>query len=471
MMTANTRRVCPVLLVPVVALGFAVALAPTAACGQGCLAGTAADEFTAASIGLTREWILQLPGVAPGWHLEEVVVGDGLVVAQVNDGTTHAIASAPFQDGTTAVGSPRPGSWLWSRRTSDVGGPVTPAGIGSEIVAVPATDGVTALERPTGRFRWHETFGQPPSAGVATVGDWVYVPTSGGTVNRFAVNPVRQNDQPTPTPADAKSGGGQSGDAGQPQRKPGDKKADKKGKKKQPQNLSPVAINDGGRGHVELTPLPLADGVLWCTTDGLLVTLQSSAPDWRRLDYSLVNPPAGAPVVRGSSVFAATTAGDLARIDLPRSLRRLELAWHATLPGPARTGPFVAGDTVVVSLGELGIIAYSAETGERLWQTCLTGTILAAGGNRIWVIDPVGRLSALDLATGEPRESVCLGPFTLPVVNTVSDRLLLATRGGTLVCLAPRGAEGTPTPAAPTGATAPAAPARGPSDPGATPRP
>jgi hypothetical protein len=60
------------------------------------------------------------------------------------------------------------------------------------------------------------------------------------------------------------------------------------------------------------------------------------------------------------------------------------------------------------------------------------------------------------------------------VVNIHSDRLLLASSSGMLVCLAPRGAEGTPTLAEAADsppATAPAAPARGPSDPAATPRP
>jgi hypothetical protein len=54
-------------------------------------------------------------------------------------------------------------------------------------------------------------------------------------------------------------------------------------------------------------------------------------------------------------------------------------------------------------------------------------------------------------------------------VNTHSDRLLLASPSGMLVSLAPR-ATGTPTPADPA-ATSPAAPARGPSGPAATPRP
>jgi outer membrane protein assembly factor BamB len=180
-------------------------------------------------------------------------------------------------------------------------------------------------------------------------------------------------------------------------------------------------------------------------------------------------------VVRDRSIFAATTAGDLARIDLPVKKTDLQLVWHTVLPGPAFSGPFLSGDTVVVSLGDLGIAAYSAETGVERWQTCLTGKILAVGGGRVWLIDELGKLSAFDLADGSPRERLCLGPFTLPVVNIHSDRLLLASSSGMLVSLAPR-ATGTPTPAeaadpADPAATSPVAPAREPSDPAATPRP
>jgi outer membrane protein assembly factor BamB len=447
-------------LILLVTLATAAA-APAQALGQACLAATAADEFTAGEAGLTREWILQLPYVASGYSLNQVVVGDGLVVAQTTDGTVHAVQAAPWGDGVPTAGAPRPGSLLWSQRVGSRGGPITRAGIGPDLVAIPNERGLTALERSTGQLRWHESFSQNVSGGVAVIGNWVYVANSAGAVNRFAVHPLRHPVEAAKTddkPATAKTA------------KKSAKKA--KAKRQRKENMEPVAIHAGGSNVVEITPIKLVDGVLWCTSDGLLVTLQPSELDWRRLEFSLENPPAGPPVARDRSIFATTTAGDLARIELPGGAKDLQLAWHTVLPGPAFSGPFLSGDTIVVSLGDLGIAAYSAETGTELWQTCLTGTILAIGGGRVWLIDELGKLSAFDLADGSPRERLCLGPFTLPVVNTHSDRLLLASPSGALVSLAPR-ATGTPTPAeaADAAATAPAAPARGPSDPAATPRP
>ena len=454
----HTRAYVSLLLLLAV---VAAAVAPTQAVGQSCLAGTAGDEFTADAAGLTREWILQLPYVASGYSLDQVVVGDGLVVAQTSDGTVHAVQAAPWDEGSPEADAPRPGSLLWSQRVGTGGGPIARAGIGTDLVVVPHDRGITGLERATGHLRWHEPFSELVSGGATVIGNWAYVPSSPGIVNRFAVTPLRQPVETTT--ADDKRAAAPTG-----------KKAAKKTKTKRQrkESLAPIAIHAGGNNHVEIAPIQLVDGVLWCASDGLLVTLQPGELDWRRLEFSLENPPAGSPVVRDRSIFAATTAGDLARIDLPVKKTDLQLVWHTVLPGPAFSGPFLSGDTVVVSLGDLGIAAYSAETGVERWQTCLTGKILAVGGGRVWLIDELGKLSAFDLADGSPRERLCLGPFTLPVVNIHSDRLLLASSSGMLVSLAPR-ATGTPTPAetADPAATSPVAPARGPSDPAATPRP
>jgi outer membrane protein assembly factor BamB len=92
----------------------------------------------------------------------------------------------------------------------------------------------------------------------------------------------------------------------------------------------------------------------------------------------------------------------------------------------------------VVSQGEAGISAYSAEDGSVLWHSHFPGRILAASTGRIWVLDRTGRLSSLDATDGTLRERVCLGGFSFPVLNTSTDRLVLATPGGLIVSLAPR---------------------------------
>lgn len=431
--------------VPFVVLAL-TAIAPSVVLAQGCLSGTLADEFTADRMGLVREWIIQLPSMAPGRKLETVSFGPGLVVAETGDGAVHAIQASPTSGVVPPPGVPFPGTLLWSQPVGRPGGKLEQAGIGSDLVVVSQDKDVYGLERSTGRQRWRETEKNLATAGAAAIGTWVYSPNGSG-MTRFAATPLRQPvDAPQPTPADASRKEGTS-----PQNaKAPTKKGKGKQAKKRTESLLPSDIDTGG--VVAYQPVSLEEGVLWCTTDGLLVTLQPTEVEWRRLEFTLENPPAGAPTVRGRSIFAATTNGDLARIDLPAKMTKraqLELVWHVVLSGPAESSAFVAGDTVVVSLGELGIAAYSAETGAPLWQTCFPGTILSVGGGRVWLVDRVGRLSSLDLADGMRRETLCLGPFTLPIVNLQDDRLLLASPSGMIVSLSPRTATPVVEPEAP----------------------
>jgi outer membrane protein assembly factor BamB len=415
---------------------------------SGCIAGTAADEFTADRVGLVREWIVQVPTATGADGVGHVVVGDGLVLVQSRDGHVHAIRAAAHAPGERPSGemfvppaesAAAPGSILWSRRLATLGGPLVPAAVGSDLVVVPSDGRITALERGNGQLRWERAVGGNLGAGPAIVGNWIYVPLAGGDMMRYPVNPIRQPPQPEVAEKPAKGG------------RPGAKKAKKR---RQDESLEPIKIDTVGR--VAFSPVPLADGVLWCTTDGILAAFQPAERAWNRYEFTLNNPPLGPPVVRDRSIFAATTNGDLARIELPASGRGLDLAWNVVLPTIPDAGPFVSGNTVVVSLGEEGLAAYAADTGAELWRTCLPGRILAVGGDRVWVLDRVGRLSGFDLADGIRRDVLCLGSFTEPVVNVRSDRLILASKCGALVSLAPKSARVAAPPEPPADAEKPA---------------
>lgn len=400
-------------------------------CGGGCgggLSGTPADEFVAERMGLVREWVAQIPFDSARADLEHVVVGDGLVVAQTGDGGVHAFAATPFA-ATTAPrpGAPALGSLLWSRTLGAADGPTTVAGIGPRLVTVARDLELFAVDRDTGAARWRQRLGRLPGGGAVEIGDWVYALQSGGGVRRLTFDPL----QPT---AD------ESAPVAVQRTKPGAKKAAKKAiadAKPTAESLRPRTFDSAG--PVERPVRALGKGVAWTTTGGVLVTMQPTELDWDRFEFALNSPAVDAPITRGDAVFAATAAADLARVDFVESgSRGLRTGWHVVLDAVPDAGPFLGGDTLVVSLGESGLAAFSAETGAALWRSPVAGRVLAVVGDRVWIIDRTGRLAGIDLATGERRERLCLGGFSFPVVNAESDRLILASPDGLLAVLAPR---------------------------------
>lgn len=408
------------------ALGLACAMAggvtpspgPSIARGDGCLCGTLADEFRAADAGLVREWIVQAPFDSAAYRLTGITVGDGLVLAQSGDGGLHAIrtagsGSAPARAGTVA----------WSTTVDAAAGHAWPATVGPRLVTVASELAIHALDRDSGILEWERRTGSLTAASAIQTGDWVYAPLSTNRLLRLPVNPL---------------GGPVAGTA------PPEKPAGNDPALTAPERIEPVSIDAGG--SLDQPPVPLRSGVLWSTANGL-AAVERSPLGWIRHDFPETNAVswnraaplalAGPLVVRGDSVFIAASDMGVARIDFNAPNRPgLRSVWTATLPDRAASAAFVSGDTVVVSLGPSGVVGLAAADGRERWRSGLVGTIVAVAAGRAWILDDVGRLTALDLATGSRLLSACVGCFTLPVVNTVSERLVLASPGGLVVSLA-----------------------------------
>ena len=93
---------------------------------------------------------------------------------------------------------------------------------------------------------------------------------------------------------------------------------------------------------------------------------------------------------------------------------------------------------VVVSLGPSGLAAFQASTGDLLWKSPHSGRPLAIIDGRVWCLDTTGFLSARDLASGRRVARLCLGCFTVPVIDPLGERLVLASPEGVVVSLAGR---------------------------------
>lgn len=397
-----------------------------AARAESVICGSVADEFSAEAAGLRREWIVQIPSGVGSWQVERVTVGGGLVVAQTGDGGVHAI-QAVREDG----GLPS-GTLLWSRQLGAGAGAAGAAGIGPQVVTVAHDLHISAIDRRTGTIAWEKRLGRLPGAAAVPSGDWVYAMVPNEGVLRLPVNPRR-------SAAAAPPAGGTKNAAG-------------KGKQAAAaptltESLEPKTINAGG--PTAFAPVPLADGIAWITDAGTLVALEPTKQGWLRHELPLGDAPAGQPVARGRTLVVTTGPvgaawpATLVRIELADPLAKdkprpgLAIAWRIPLPDHPEGSPIIAGDTIVVCLGQGGIAAVSATTGSLLWRSDIVGRLVAAGGGRVWCVDETGRLSGLDLASGIRRARLCMAGLTLPVVNTASDAVVLAAPGGLVMSSAP----------------------------------
>jgi hypothetical protein len=83
--------------------------------------------------------------------------------------------------------------------------------------------------------------------------------------------------------------------------------------------------------------------------------------------------------------------------------------------------------------------ALAAADGRWLWTHPRQMQLLTVTSGRLWCIDDMGRLATLDPADGRRLQQFCLTPFRVPVVNDTTNRLILASPGGIIASLAPRG--------------------------------
>jgi outer membrane protein assembly factor BamB len=403
--------------------------------GQSGLCGSPADELVAARVGLDREWVVQVPFDSAAWRLEHVVVGDRLVVAQAGDGTVAAIRA------DVRPGGARRGTVAWSQRVGGTG-PFEAPGIGEKTVVVARSRGVTALFVDTGRVAWNLRLAGIASAGGMSSAGNVFVPLDGSGVDRLPEDIWEEGKFEARTSETAPVG----------------------------ESASRFVIDS--KGEVDFSPTIFEDGVLWCSADGLIVAMVGVGDRARRLEFELGAPASGPPVVVGRDVYVATRAGDIARIasvsagltanaGVYRNAAGQDVkfsGWHTVLEAVPEGSPVVGGNTVVLSLGAWGIAGFNAANGDLRWQVPDVGLPVAITDARVWCLDATGFLVARDLMSGGRRERLCLGDFTIPVVNTKTERLVLASPKGLVTSLAPR-TVATASPVVPPPAPAPEAPA------------
>ncbi|MDZ4780284.1 MAG: PQQ-binding-like beta-propeller repeat protein [Planctomycetia bacterium] len=330
--------------------------------------------------GLERAWVAQADVAAGRSELADIQLDHGTLFVQSNVGILQAI------DAET-------GRTLWRAQVGNRSYPSVPPGIGEEFIGVANGATLYLLNRKDGRIRWETPLKGSPSAGVSMGPNRVYVPTIRGRVESYATKELQDGRTSI-----ARAGQGQQflGVSGIPQTAA---------------LLTPKAIAVGtATGSVYGFAPDVAGPRFTVDTYGEIVA---------DLAYYNGNVIAAS---RDNYLYAIKeTAGDI--------------NWRLSLGEPLNHQPVVVKDKIYVVADLAGMYQVAGDTGAELWLAPGIQQFVAAGANRIYAQDDLGRLQVLDAATGKRMDMLPTTGHAIMLANTENDRVYLASQTGLLHCL------------------------------------
>jgi outer membrane protein assembly factor BamB len=404
-----------------------------AAAGQ--LGAATADEIiseaAAQRCGLTRAWVTQAQVDAGQSRLQSLVLYDGTLFAQSSRATLEAI------DAET-------GQRLWSKLIGQPGYPSLPPGACKDLVATVNGSRLYVLNRYTGDILYQTMIDGVPGGGPALSTKRAYVPMASGMVYSYRLDPVtdaaKELGKIDPNWATLT----------EDQKKEAAKQAEEDRRENlrlHQENTPPLACASDGRA---LTPPVITtqnrdeEFLTWVTDKG---HLHLGRVDRRSADalairfrvntkgnfnaspaYQPRNPKA--PGSEGV-IFAGSSDGELLAI----SERDGETRWKFPVGDPISDSPVLIGDRLYVASELGGLFAIAAKNGKQLWYSPDILHFVAAGRQRVYASDKLGRLRILDGGTGTVLDILQTGGLPIKVSNGQTDRIYLATESGLVQCL------------------------------------
>lgn len=297
--------------------------------------------------------------------------------AQTDRSVLHAI------DGET-------GRTLW---TSVVGNPDHPSlepSANEDYVAVINGSYLYVVDRTNGKLFWRQQMRNAPGAGPGMSEDIVFVPMVDGTVEGWVVRDHKR------TPWSSKSA-----------------------------------------GRTLVQPTVTHQTVSWPTDRGYLYV---SHAHQGRVRYRLES--------RNSIVAPTTYRGVNNKYKVPMlfaasldgyvyAMHELsgDIIWRFSTGIELSHSPVPIRDAVYQVTDEGGMFRLNSETGREEWWTPRVSRFLAGNKDRLYCIGSAGRMFIIDAATGGRIDTIPIENLDLAVTNTMTDRIYIGTRTGTIQCL------------------------------------
>ncbi len=388
-------------------------------------------EAVAQRYGLTRAWVTQAQVNRGQGRLQAVVLYDGVLYAQSNRATLEAI------DAET-------GQKLWSKMIGQPNHPNLPPSAYRDLVATINGSTLYVMNRYTGDILYQTTINGAPCGGPALSSKRAYVPTVSGMILAYRLEPVTDP---------AKELGKINPNAAE-MSEDEKKEAAKKAEEERRENIRirqgyipPLACNSTGRALVP--PLVTAQNpdeefVTWGTDRGYLYvgridrrSKDAFEPKHRvPTNGTFSSPPAYLPadpkVLGDSGVIYAGSSDGYVYAMLERGG---ELQWKFATSDPVIDSPVVIEDRVYATTEFGGMFCIDAKTGKPIWFAPDLLHFVAAGKQRVYAADKVGCLRILDARNGTLLDSLPTSAMPIMISNGKTDRIYLATEGGTIQCL------------------------------------
>ena len=183
-------------------------------------------------------------------------------------------------------------------------------------------------------------------------------------------------------------------------------------------------------GRVLVPPMSTTGNISWTTDKGYFYVADPSAGGIR---YRLETRDAihSQPTYWTPNMFAGSTDGLVYAVNESSG----KIDWKFSTGGAIYDSPVAIGDKVFVISQLAGMFCLDSKDGKQLWFAPKMTQFVALSPSRVYASDTLGRLVALDPATGTRLGAMPLAGVTLRLVNNHSDRVYLADESGVVQCL------------------------------------
>jgi outer membrane protein assembly factor BamB len=378
-----------------------------------------------------------------------------------------------LRSGLVIAIDPNTGDQQWRAAVGEAYPVIRPLGYNDDVVLVTNGTRIYGLDRATGRQQWVLDLPLVPSTPPVADAERVYVVGGNGRITAYALplaDIVKAAGRPgakgagpaepttkkatgpgTPSVTDPRStsgagapsvGGRTTTTGGTSQRTATTSMALAPSRT----STSSSILNQAGRTRVTDAPTPLweynpgyrilqkpllTDKLLFAASIGREVV--ATAKDQRRVHFEFIcDAPVSARIGQyGGIVYVPTADAAVYALDAPTG----RVLWRFTATDTVTDLPLVTDEDVYVVAERGGLFRVNRETGEGVWRNELARRVLSVNPKFVYATDYSNRLMVLDRANGKQLSLMDTSAFVVPIINEMTDRVLLAAHDGSLLCL------------------------------------